>query len=79
MKQKKLLNVNLSLFDGAAAAGEGTGAGTPGRSADSGEKGGVKTAPGSTRRGKSGEFSGVLYGRQEAGDAQTIAAPSDAG
>lgn len=57
-----LLDINLRLFDGgagaaASAAGDGTGG-------DS-NQGGSQASPGSTRRGKSGEFSNVLFGKQD--------------
>jgi hypothetical protein len=66
MKRKDLLDINLSLFDGAAAGGgDGTGAAASGQAGDS-AKGGSQAAPGSTRRGKStGEFGNVLFGKQE--------------
>jgi hypothetical protein len=66
MKRKDLLDINLSLFDGAATGGgDGTGAAASGQAGDS-AKGGSQAAPGSTRRGKStGEFGNVLFGKQE--------------
>lgn len=63
-----LLDVSLRLFDGeggaaAPAAGEGA--------ADGGNKGGFQASPAPTRRGKSGGFQNVLFGKQ--GDEPTAA------
>ena len=63
-----LLDVSLRLFDGAAgaaapAAGEGA--------AGDGNKGGSQASPAPTRRGKSGGFQNVLFGKQ--GDEPTAA------
>nr|DAT70571.1 MAG TPA: hypothetical protein [Caudoviricetes sp.] len=63
-----LLDVSLRLFDGeggaaAPAAGEGA--------ADDGNKGGFQASPAPTRRGKSGGFQNVLFGKQ--GDEPTAA------
>ena len=63
-----LLDVSLRLFDGeggaaAPAAGEGA--------ADDGNKGGSQASPAPTRRGKSGGFQNVLFGKQ--GDEPTAA------
>lgn len=65
MKSENLLNIRLDLFDGGAAAGgDGAGAAAPASQNGDGAKGGSKAAPGSTRRGKSGEFQNVLFGKQ---------------
>ena len=67
MKFKYLLNIRLDLFDGGAAAGgDGAGAAAPASQNGDGAKGGSQAAPGSTRRGKSGEFQNVLFGKQSA-------------
>lgn len=68
MKFNKLLTINLHLFDGGAAAGAaGAGAGAA-AAGDGGAKGDTKGAvPGTTRRGKSGEYSNVLFGKQNDG------------
>ena len=63
-----LLDVSLRLFDGeggaaAPAAGEGA--------TDDGNKGGFQASPAPTRRGKSGGFQNVLFGKQ--GDEPTAA------
>lgn len=63
-----LLDVSLRLFDGeggaaAPAAGEGA--------AGDGNKGGFQASPAPTRRGKSGGFQNVLFGKQ--GDEPTAA------
>ena len=70
MKFKKMLTINLSMFDGGAAdAGSVGGAGAT-AAGDGSAKGDTKgTVPGSTRRGKSGEYSNVLFGRQDDGAA----------
>ena len=65
MKSENLLNIRLDLFDGGAAAGgDGAGAAAPASQSGDGAKGGSQAAPGSTRRGKSGEFQNVLFGKQ---------------
>lgn len=67
MKSENLLNIRLDLFDGGAAAGgDGDGAAAPASQNGDGAKGGSQAAPGSTRRGKSGEFQNVLFGKQSA-------------
>ncbi len=59
-----LLKINLHLFEGGAAAGgEGAGAGAA-APADS-TQGATNSNPGSTRRGKSGEYANVVFGKQE--------------
>lgn len=63
MVERELLRITLRLFDGgngtgASAAGEGDGSSV-------GETQGA--VPGSTRRGKSGEYKGVVFGKQAAG------------
>ena len=61
MKFKNMPTMNLRLFDGGSAggAGEGTGATAAG---DGGAKGDTQgTVPGHARRGKSGEFSNVVF------------------
>ena len=73
----QFLKAVLSLFDGGAAAGDGTGAAASGEGAAQGE---AQQSPVSTRRGRSGAFSNVKFGKQpaaEAGDAAEIG--SDAG
>ena len=56
MKFKNLLTINLHLFDG-------EGGGDGGTSTAQGETNGA--VPGSTRRGKTGEFANVVFGKQE--------------
>lgn len=56
MNIPKLLLLNLSLFDGAAATGDGAGEGTTGE---------TTAIPGNTRRGNSGEYDNVLFGKQD--------------
>ena len=79
MELSDILHVNLCLFDGGAAgavaagAGEGAGSGTQGET--------QQTSPAATRRGSSGEYSNVKFGKQDqpaaAGGQQ--ANPPDAG
>lgn len=67
MKIRHLLDIRLDLFDGGAAAGgEGAGAAAPGGQDGDGTKGGSQASLGHTRRGTSGEFQNVLFGKQEA-------------
>lgn len=71
MKFKNMLAINLRMFDGGTAAGGaagGAGAAAPGDSGAQGETNGA--VPGSTRRGKSGEYANVLFGKQ--GDGTTV-------
>ena len=65
MNDLKLLNVDLTLFDGAAAGGDGAGTGTA-AAADGGAQGDTNgQAPVYTRRGKkTGEFDNVVFGKQ---------------
>ena len=78
MKFSDILHLTLDLFDGAAGAaasgaGEGAGSGTQGET--------QQTSPAATRRGSSGEYSNVKFGKQDqpaaAGGQQ--ANPPDAG
>ena len=78
MKFNDILHVTLDLFNGAAGAaasgaGEGAGSGTQGET--------QQTSPAATRRGSSGEYSNVKFGKQDqpaaAGGQQ--ANPPDAG
>lgn len=67
MQKRKLLEIDLHLFDGAAAgaagaAGEGSAQGMESATPKADMK-----IPGSSRRGKSGEYSNVVFGKQ--GDA----------
>lgn len=66
MSKKHLLDIRLDLFDGGAAAGTGNaGAAAPGEGGASGAQGDTQgTVPASTRRGKSGEFQNVIFGKQ---------------
>jgi len=81
MKRKDLLDINLSLFDGAAAGGgDGAGAAASGQAGDGAKGDSQATAPGSTRRGKNtGEFSTVLFGKQETPAAAGDGSGSDSG
>lgn len=60
--------VVLGIFDGAAAGGAAAGA-SGGESGTGNDQGDTKMAsPVSTRRGKSGEYSNVVFGKAESGD-----------
>ena len=82
MNFKKLLGIRLNLFDGAAAGGEGSVA-----AADAGAAGDTNSAvPGNTRRGKTGEYTNVKFGKQQTqpvttgdADGQTDTGTPDAG
>ena len=66
MKLKRLLDVDLTLFDGGAAAGGEGGAAAPTAGNNAGQAGKNPT-PGSGRRaGKSGGLGNVVYGKQQA-------------
>ena len=78
MKFNDILHVTLDLFDGAAGAaasgaGEGAGSGTQGET--------QQTSPAATRRGSSGEYSNVKFGKQDqpAAAVGQQANPPDAG
>lgn len=63
-----LLDIDLRLFDGAAA---GAGAGSAGEGAQQGgesalPKADAKKSPGSSRRGKTGAYDNVVFGKQDA-------------
>lgn len=91
MNFKRLLDIRLDLFDGGGAAGgDGSGAAAlAGQTGETGAQGETKAVPASTRRGRSGEYSNVLFGKQPGAalDAAAAgaegqgqqAAPSDAG
>lgn len=62
MSNIHMLAIRLNLFEGGAAAGgDGAGAGTA-----TGTTGDIKAGSGPTRRGKSGEYSNVVFGKQPA-------------
>ena len=72
MKFKNLLTINLRKFEGGAAAGgaaSGAGAAASGDGSTQGDTNGA--VPGTTRRGKSGEYANVLFGKQDTGAAAT--------
>lgn len=67
MKIMLLPEIRLDLFDGGAAAGGTAGASASGGQAgDTGAQGETKAVPASTRRGKSGEYQNVIFGKQAA-------------
>lgn len=71
MKFKNMLAINLRMFDGGAAAGGSAGGAGAAASGDGGAQGDTNGAvPGTTRRGKSGEYANVLFGKQ--GDGTTV-------
>lgn len=74
MTNYRLSDVNLRLFDGAAAAGTAGGEGSAGETAGEETEGrlpkaGNENRRGSGRRSKSGGLQNVLYGRQNGGEA----------
>ena len=74
MSKYFLLGIRLNLFDGGAAAGgAGAGAAASGEGEGSGAQGEVKASPVSTRRGKSGEYRNVLFGKQGTAQAEAQA------
>ena len=79
MKFNDILHVTLDLFDGGAAGAAASGAGEGAGSGAQGET--QQTSPAATRRGSSGEYSNVKFGKQDqpaaAGGQQ--ANPPDAG
>lgn len=75
MKFEHLLDVRLDLFDGGAAAG-GAGAAAPGQ-AGTESQGETKAGSVSTRRGKSGEFQNVLFGKQKTAGGETPAGATE--
>ena len=90
MRKERLLDIDLRLFDGAAGDGGGV-AGTAGTGADGAAQAVESALPkaetkrsGSGRRGKSGEFDNVVFGKQavataEAGDSAGSAAGGKTG
>lgn len=68
MSKLHLLETNLHLFDAAgAAAGGGDGAGAGAAApAESGNQGDTNIGRGTTRRGKSGAYDNVVFGKQDA-------------
>lgn len=83
MRKLKLLEIDLRLFDGAAAGAAAGGEGAAGEGASQGSQGTLPKAetnrrPGSSRRARSGEYDNVVFGKQ--GDASAAAdTGSDAG
>ena len=86
MNFKHLLDIRLNLFDGGGAAGgAGAGAAASGDGAP-GAQGETQASPASTRRGKSGEYQNVIFGKQakpaeagEGGEPEGQQRSSDAG
>jgi len=83
-KTFKLLDIDLQLFNGAAAGGAAAGAaGDAGASAQGDGSGALPKAgtqrPGSSRRGKSGEYDNVVFGIQEDASGAAGATGSAAG
>ena len=72
---KHLLKINLHLFEGGAAAG-GDGAGA-GAAAPADGTQGASNLPGSTRRGKSGEYANVVFGKQAGAAASGVTNAAD--
>lgn len=77
-KTYALLDIDLQLFDGAAG---GAAAGSAGEGAAQGEASALPKAdksPGSSRRGKTGAYDNVVFGKQEDAS-QTVTTTPDAG
>lgn len=75
---KALLDINLRLFDGAAAGGAATGGeGAAAATTTQTETGALPKAdikrPGSSRRGRTGEFDNVVFGKQTETDVSPAA------
>ncbi len=87
MFEKYLLDIRLDLFEGGAAAGGASaGAAAPGEGGASGTQGETKASPAATRRGRTGEYQNVIFGKQakpaaagEGGDPEGQQQSSDAG
>lgn len=77
---KALLDIDLQLFDGAAA---GAAAGEAGEGSAQGNESALPKAetkrPGSSRRGRTGAFDNVVFGKQEDAPAEETATTPDAG
>lgn len=77
---KALLDIDLQLFDGAAA---GAASGEAGEGSAQGNESTLPKAetkrPGSSRRGRTGAFDNVVFGKQEDAPAEEAAAAPDAG
>lgn len=77
----KLLDINLQLFDGAAAgaggaAGDGASAGAQQDGAGALPKAETNRGRGSSRRARSGEFDNVVFGKQDAAEPGTTTSPA---
>lgn len=87
MFEKHLLDIRLDLFEGGAAAGGASaGAAAPGEGGASGTQGETKAGSAATRRGRTGEYQNVIFGKQakpaaagEGGDPEGQQQSSDAG
>lgn len=72
MNLKTMLNVSLGLFDGGGAAGAGAAAGASGGAEGApSAQGETNASRGSTRRGKSGEYANVVFGKQSSAPAES--------
>jgi len=72
---KHLLKINLHLFEGGAAGGDGAGAGAAAPAGST--QGDTNNNPGSTRRGKSGEYANVVFGKQTGAAASGVTNAAD--
>lgn len=74
----KLLDIDLHLFDGAAGAAPAGEAGEGGQQAAESAlpKAETKARPGSSRRGKTGAFDNVVFGKQDAAEPMTTSTPA---
>ena len=82
MRMKMTDAFDLQLFNGAAAGGAAAPAGEAAAPQDSGvemPKAETNRRPGSSRRGRSGEFDNVVFGKQDAADETTAPAAGEQG
>ena len=81
MQKRKLLEIDLRLFDGAAgaAAGGDAGGSAPQGTESALPKAEVKGRSGSSRRSRSGAYDNVVFGKQEDAPAAEESVGSDAG
>lgn len=78
MRKHRLLKIDLHLFDGAAGGAPAGDGGEAAQAAESALPKAETKLPGRSRRGKSGEFDNVVFGKQEDAPAAETAG-SDAG
>ena len=80
MQETRKLKIDLTLFDGGAAGAAGTGeSGGEAQAAESTLPKAETRRPGSSRRGRTGELSNVVYGKQDEASPLDADSGSDAG